>query len=225
MRFAFAPLLALGSFLGVAVAQTALFINTPTLPRQPDTLSRTGLVLIQHDASRLTDFCSVIRTADESQVIVFGVPTPLTNNSISWLVTEPAGTSLEFLIRDSTGTGQNTAPFTVSGGGPASCGPSSSTGSSSATSSAPSGSSKTGSTTASTTVTTSTTATTSVPVTTPATTPSATSPKPSSTSPGSTSGSASGSAPSASHTSGAASRAGPAVGVAVAAALGAAFLA
>ncbi|KAJ7622332.1 hypothetical protein FB45DRAFT_927540 [Roridomyces roridus] len=170
MRTSLAFLLAAASLLGTAMAQ--LSIVTP--------LQWSGGV------------GAVVRTADSSQVISFG---SLNNNSITWRVTEPPGTSLEFVIRDSQGTPQNSAPWIVGTGDPSLC-PSSS-GSSSSGSSKPtsSGSSKSISTSASTSASRSVSTSTSITTTTTTSTsavvppPTSSAPIPSSTAPGSSSGS------------------------------------
>ncbi|KAJ7770982.1 hypothetical protein DFH07DRAFT_804409 [Mycena maculata] len=211
MRSTFAPLFVLGSLLGVAVAQTALFINTPTNP--PAVFCEP--LLIQWGGGTPNYFVSVVDPTDPSNTFVsFG---ELSNTSISWLVTEPVGTSLLLSVRDSTGTGETSAPFTVGGGGPASCGTTSASGSSTSGSTSSTGSSV--STSVSTTKTTSTL--TSVSTTQPASTVASTTP--SASSPSATKPTSSGSVPSSPSSSTSSSGAAPTAfpGAAAAAALGA----
>ncbi|KAF7335291.1 hypothetical protein MSAN_02339800 [Mycena sanguinolenta] len=207
MRSAVAvPFAVLASSVGVALAQTALEIFTP--PQPPVQCQPT---LITWQGGTPPYIVSVLdNTVDPTTpVISFS---GLTNTSITWVDTPPAGDIVLFTIKDSTGLAQNSATMTVGTGGSDSClSSSSSSGSStgSSTGSAPSGSSKSSSISTShastSTTTTTTPLTTTTTTTTPSTTASSTKP-PSSSASATGSGSASASAPSSSNTTGAATQ-------------------
>ncbi|KAJ7094397.1 hypothetical protein C8R44DRAFT_890426 [Mycena epipterygia] len=235
MRSTFATLLVLASFLGGAVAQN-LVINTPTpapVSCEPTLLTWGGgsppyiimLFILSNPVSKYP--YSVVDSDDPTQTLVnFG---SLSNTSLTWTVTEPVGQHCLLTIKDNTGFGETSAPFTILGGGPTNCLGVSSSSSVSGSSTTPS---KSSSNSASSTVPVSTSTTTSVSVvasTTPTSTkPLSTAPSvtPSSTKPASTS-SGSGSptiSTSPSPTSNAARSTGVA-GAAAAAAIGAVFAA
>ncbi|KAJ6615587.1 hypothetical protein B0H10DRAFT_2220236 [Mycena sp. CBHHK59/15] len=189
MKSVIAPLLFLGSFLGVAVGQ--LTINTPNQPIvcEPALLTWSGgtppyivvrilscLDCSMHDPTNLI-LQSIDNGDDHTQQ--FNSFPGLTNTSLTWIVNQPVGQNLILFIRDNTGLQQNSAAFPVLAGGPTSClTSSSSSGSSSVATSTSGTSSSVGSTsksasTSTTPVVTSTSATPSTSVTKPASSASA----------------------------------------------------
>ncbi|KAJ6460755.1 hypothetical protein C8R47DRAFT_1327628 [Mycena vitilis] len=220
MRSAFAPLLVVASFAGVALSQLTIITPSAPVECQPTLITWSG-----GTPPYFLTCVTFVNDADDQATILVNFGT-LSNNSLTWTINQPAGTNCQLFIKDSTGAPQNSAPFSVSAGSTSCLGGGSSSGGSAPSSSgsvgasAPASSSKASSTPPVSTPATSTPAT-STPVSTPgaSTTPASAS----STKPASSAASVSGSSPSASPTNAALGSSVPAA--AAAAALGVVFAA